>query len=240
MTSEQKLDYIEEYLRKYFDRFLLKDIVMIKDTNLEFTIPYVLLVSTGVDFLGGLSQGFCKIENGRKRGNSSDRFRAFIKEWFGRINSHYQIQGIPEIIYSSTRCGASHQSIYKKEVESASYIYPRDKHLHHMIDIYGEDRICIHALQLVDDFIEAQNLFREKYIKQNIDDVYTHLNDMLNESDADFPRLINDLKSKGLTFKAEDVIPHSPKVKSYDKATKKITNTDGDDVPPSAPPPGTN
>ena len=240
MNTQQKLDYIEKYLGKYFDRFLLKDIEMIKDANLEFTIPYVLLVSTGIDFLGGLSQGFYKIENGRKRGNSSDRFRAFIKEWFGRINPHYQIQGIPEIIYNPTRCGTSHQSIYKKEVESASYIYPRDKHLHHMIDIYGEDRIFIHALQLVDDFIEAQNLFRKEYIKQNIDDVYKHLSDMLNESDADFPRLINDLKSRGLTFKAEDVISHSPKVKSYDKATKKIINTDGDEVTPSAPPPGTN
>lgn len=238
MNTQQKLDFVKDYLGKYFEGFLLKDIEKIRGANLEFTIPYVLLVSTGIDFLGGLSQGFCKIENGRKRGNSSDRFKAFVKEWLGRINPNYQIQGIPEIIYNSTRCGASHQSIYKKEVESASYIYPQDKHLQHMTDLYGEDRIFIHALQLVDDFIKAQNLFREEYIKQNVDDVYTRLKDMLNESDKDFPRLINDLKSRGLTFKAEDVIPHSPRVKTYDRATKKIINTDGDEVTLSAPPLG--
>jgi len=239
INRQQKLDYIENYLKKYFDEFLLKDIKIIKNASLEFTIPYILLVSAGIDFLGGLSQGFYKIKNGRKQENSSERFRAFIREWLGRVNPNYKIQGIPELIYNSARCGASHQSIYKKEVESASYIYPQDKHLYYIIDLYGKDRIFIHALRLVDDFIKAQNLFREDYIKQNIDDVYTHLNDMLNESEKDFPRLINYLKSKGLTFRAEDIISHSPEVKTYDKTTKKIVNTDGEEVIFSTSPPGT-
>lgn len=240
MNAQQKLQNIEDYLTKYFDGFLLRDIEKIRNANLEFTIPYILLVSTGIDFLGGLCQGFCKIRNGRKQGNSSDRFEAFVKEWLGRINSYYQIQGISEIIYNSTRCGASHQSIYKREVESTSCLYPPDKHLYHMTDLWGEDRILIHVLQFVDDFMKAQSLFREEYIKQNVDVVFTHLNEILNESDKDFPRLINDLKSKGLTFKAGDFIPHSPRVGSYNKDTKKIINTDGEEVAPSSSPPGTN
>ena len=48
MNTQQKLDFIEDYLRKYFDGFLLKDIEMVRNVNLEFTIPYILLVSTGI------------------------------------------------------------------------------------------------------------------------------------------------------------------------------------------------
>jgi hypothetical protein len=238
MNIQQKLDFIEKYLSDYFDRFVLKDIEMIRKNKLEFTIPYVLLVSTGIDFLGGINQGFYIIRNGHKYGNSSVRFIDFVKEWFGRINSNYRIHGIPEIIYNSARCGVAHQSIYKREVESMYDLYPRDKHLNHMVDIHGQDRIFIHPLQLVDDFISAQDLFRKEYIKQNINDVYMHLDDMLNESDKNFPRLVNNLKTKGLTFRAEDIISHSPKVRTYNKNTKKIIGTDGEEVRPSAPPPG--
>ena len=233
MNTQQKLDCIEDYLRKYFDGFVLKDIEMIRDANLEFTIPYVLLVSTGIDFLGLLAKGFnC---------GSSVRSCYFIEEWMSRINALYKDKRVSKIIYISGRCGASHQAIYKKEVESTSWLYPQDKHLNHMVDVDGEDKVFVHALQLVDDFINAQHLFRQEYITSNIDSVYGNLRDMLEESTIDgFQDLINELKGRGLTFKAEDIIQHSPRIKSYDKSTKEIIDIDGNKVEPSKPPSGTN
>ena len=233
MNAQQKLDYIENYLSKYFDEFVLKDIELIRDANLEFTIPYVLLVSTGIDFLGSLVKGF--------HSGSCMRSCYFIEEWMGRENALYKDKRISKIIYISGRCGASHQSIYKKEVESTSQLYPQDKHLHHMVDVNGKDRILIHALQLVDDFIDAQRVFRQKYIVNNINNAYQNLQDMLEEPLFDgFQDLINELKGRGLTFKAEDIIQHSPRIKSYDKSTKEIIDIDGNKVEPSKLPPGTN
>lgn len=233
MNTQQKLDFIEDYLKRYFDGFLLKDIDMIRNANLEFTIPYVLLVSTGVDFLGLLAKGFGS--------ESGIRSCYFIEEWMGRKNALYKDKRISKIIYKSVRCGASHQSIYKREVESASWLYPQNKHLHHMVDVNGKDRIFIHVLQLVDDFVDAQRLFRQEYITNNADNVYENLKDMLEESAiAEFQDLINELKGKGLTFKAEEAIQSSPRVKSYDESTKEIIDANGNKVEPSAPPPGSN
>lgn len=232
MNTQQKLSYIENYLSKYFDAFVLKDIQMIRTAGLEFTIPYVLLVSTGIDFMGLLAKGFSSGSNARSC--------YFIEEWMGRINPLYGDKRISKIIYVSGRCGASHQAIYKREVESASWLYPQDKHLHHMVDVDGKDRIFIHALQLVDDFVQAQSSFRKEFIINHIDDVYQNLDDMLNESSVnEFQDLINEMKAKGLTFRAEDAISQSPRIKSYDSSTKKIVDTDGNEVEPSKPPPGT-
>ena len=231
MSTQQKLDYIENYLQKYFDGFVLKDIELIRRANLEFTIPYVLLVSTGIDFLGSLAKGF--------KNTSYEGSCYFIEEWMSRKNALYKDKRMSKIIYISGRCGASHQSIYKKEVESTSQLYPQDKHLYHMVDVNGKDRILIHALQFVDDFIDAQRLFRQEYIASNADNVYQNLEDMLEEPTIDgFQGLINELKGKGLTFKAEDTIQHSPRIKSYDKSTKEIIDISGNKVEPSKPPTG--
>jgi len=198
MNLQEKLTYIEDYLSTYFDEMLVKDIIMIKDKDLHFTLPYILLASAGVDFLGGLAKGF--------REKSGRRSCYFIKEWMGRVNELYGYEGMSEIIYNLIRCGSSHQGIYKKGVESSSEIYPRDKHLHLRSRPGGEDRIFIHALQFADDFIEAQKLYRKEYINQNIDTVHENLLAMLQEEKMKgFVGLVSYLRSKGLTFKDECV-----------------------------------
>lgn len=229
MNQQEKLIFIENYLKTYFDDMLLKDIKIIRDNNLEFTLPYILLVSAGIDFLGSLAKGF--------NSASSDRSRYFIKEWMGKINDLYNDERMNEIIYKSARCGSSHQAIYKKEIESSSWLYPRDKHLYHMVDKNGKDRVFIHALQFVDDFFCAQNLFRQLYIKFNYNSVHENLVDMIQEKKmSEFSILIEDLKSRGLTFDADKFIQNNPRVKDYNKETLRIKSINGDECIPSVAP----
>ena len=51
MDKTEKLDFIEKYLKDYFDEMLIEDIRKIEAKGLHFTFPYILLVSTGIDFL---------------------------------------------------------------------------------------------------------------------------------------------------------------------------------------------
>lgn len=230
MDQENKLAYVENYLKKYFDEMFINDIKMIKNKDLQFTFPYILLVSSGIDFLGGLEKGF-------KGENVGNRFRGFIENWMVKINKLYGDKRISEIIYNPARCGSSHQAIYKKEIESSSWLYPKDKHLHHMVDLEGKDRIFLHALQFVEDFLEAQDLFRKQYISKNIHNVYKNLFDMLQEPEiSGFSDLIKYLKSKGKTFEAEKAIQKNPKIKEYNKKTVRIKSINESECIPSAAP----
>lgn len=49
MKIQEKRIYVEDYLKKYFDEWIIKDINMMKKKNLRFTLPYILLVSAGID-----------------------------------------------------------------------------------------------------------------------------------------------------------------------------------------------
>ncbi|MBU1104561.1 hypothetical protein KJ664_01520 [Patescibacteria group bacterium] len=56
MNAEEKLDCIESYLQKYFNEMLVEDIEKMmkkskEDECFKFTIPYILLVSAGINFL---------------------------------------------------------------------------------------------------------------------------------------------------------------------------------------------
>ena len=84
----------------------------------------------------------------------------------GKINDLYRYDGMSKIIYSSVRCGSSHQAMYKKEIESSSWLYPSEKHLNHMVDLKGTDRIHLHALQFCDDF-ESSSCCDLKFGKWN-------------------------------------------------------------------------
>jgi hypothetical protein len=140
-TQENKLIDIKEYLKKYFDDWLIRDIEiivkMIKDNNEKFTLPPILLVNSGINFLGGLECGF--------NSNSGCRSRKFIEDWMGRVNSLYRVEGMSECIYSSIRCSSSHQATYKKGVVISSK-NNRKNHLHVNIRSGLKDRIFIHAL----------------------------------------------------------------------------------------------
>ena len=233
MNTGEKLTYLENYLTSYFDEMLIADIEKIMSSNLHFTFPYVLLVSTGIDFLGGLTEGF-------RDNNSQLRSRRFTEVWMGRINSLYSNQYISEVIYKSVRCGSVHQAMYKKGIESSSRLYPRDKHLHHMTNFKGKDRIFIHALQLADDFIQAQLLYRNEYMPTHADVIYDNLEAALKTDPIPgFDDAISYLKGLGLTFDAQDEARRNPEVKEFDPETERvifkndITTTTSFSSPPS-------
>lgn len=221
MNTTEKLSYVEKYLITYFDEMLIEDIRKIVNKQLHFTFPYILLVSTGIDFLGGLTEGFLN--------NSRERSCNFIEAWMGKINILYADKKISEVIYKSVRCGSSHQAMYKKGVESSSRLYPPNKHLNHMVSFKGRDRIFIHALQFANDFIDAQKLYRVQFIKANPDSVYDNLIDMIRKDPIEgFDELIEDLKQKGLTFDAQEAARTNPEVKSFDPETGRIVYSNDD------------
>ncbi|MEA2020766.1 MAG: hypothetical protein U9M98_03600 [Patescibacteria group bacterium] len=207
MCKQEKLIYIENYLKTYFDEMILEDLKKMRGSDLCFTIPYILLVSAGIDFLGGLEKGFYKInKRGEKIGNSSERSRSFIKNWMGRVNTLYGEQWVAKVIYGAVRCGAVHQAIFKKGVEAYSGVDFQDKHLYVRINPTSKERVFIHALQFADDFIKAQKIFREEYIKKDIDDVHRRLAELLKGEMANLPDLIESLKKKGFVF-SDEVVP---------------------------------
>lgn len=198
---------VREYFRKYFEEMLLKDIRMLIDNPQPFTIPYIALVCMAIDFLGGLEHGFTS-ENGRP--NSGPRSRAFIKNWLVRANEIYACEGMPGFIYDSVRNGVIHQAIFKEEAES--YSGAEDvlgKNLYVRKDPRGKERIFIHPIQFVNDFIEAQKIFREEYLKEeNFVAVYRNLQKLKNNTKGGYSELIGRLKEKGYEF--EDILSPSP------------------------------
>ena len=201
--KSKKSKYIKDYLKIYFDEWLIIDIEnivkMIKVNNEKFTLPPILLVSAGIDFLGGLECGFSS--------NSGCRSRKFIKDWMGRFNNLYIVKGMSECIYSSVRCGSSHQATYKKGVVISSK-NNRKNHLHVNTSSELGDRIFIHALQFSEDFIKAQRIFRDEYISKNIDKVYRNLKEMVGKpKKEDLNDLIKYLKSNNLKFGNDIICP---------------------------------
>ena len=186
----RKLDFVNKHLDEYFHKWLIADIKVLLEKELRFTLPYILLVSAGIDFLGGLTDGF-------KHNNSSTRSNNFIKVWMGKVNPLYRVDGMSELLYNNVRCGASHQAIYKKDV-ACSYDIPVSKHLHLKVTPGYEDRVIIQVLQYAKDFMKAQELYIREYISKNIDRVYKNLSAILNE---DKHYLIKYLKDNNLTFK---------------------------------------
>lgn len=190
----KKLGYINKYLKKYFDDWLIKDILLMQKKELKFTLPYILLVSAGIDFLGGLTDGF--------KSSPSKRSKNFIKVWMGKINPSYEIDGMSELLYCNVRCGASHQAIYKRNVTCScdQYVYPLDKHLHLDSRFGYEGRVIIQVFQFIEDFIEAQGLYKKEYINKHVESVYENLKVMLNEENKHTKNVIKNLKDKNLTF----------------------------------------
>lgn len=191
----KKLDYINKYLKEYFDDWLINDILLMQKKELKFTLPYILLVSAGIDFLGGLTDGF-------KRDNSKARSIKFIKVWMGKVNPSYELDGMGELLYNNVRCGASHQAIYKRNIACSCNpcVYPLDKHLYLDYGFGYEDRVIIQVFQFIEDFIKAQGFYKKEYINKHVESVYENLKDMLNEENKHTENVIKNLKNKNLTF----------------------------------------
>ena len=191
--EDNELNKINNYLKDYFEGWLREDITKIKNCNLRFTLPYILLISAGIDFLGGLMCGFrCK---------SPKRSAKFIKRWMGEVNSIYREEYMAEFIYDNVRNGASHFAMYKKYVSCSSNpnIYPPEKHLHVHIRDNNDDRIIIQVFQFIDDFIKSYNIFKEDYIKVHYKYVYNNLKYMIKD-DKNAENLIENLKQKNKKF----------------------------------------
>ena len=203
--SENVLRKLNIYFEKYIDGMLIKDILLLKERNdeLKFSYPYILLVCSCIDVFGGIEKGFTK-PNGA--GNSEERFTWFITEWMGQVNPLYKEGILAYLIYDSWRCGVTHQATLKKGFETSSYMYPRNKHLHYISD---NERIFVHSLQLADDLIEAQKLYRN-FINDNvtntvyINSLYNHLINMIGENKLKknqyFDQFIKLLKKNHLVF----------------------------------------
>jgi hypothetical protein len=188
LELSEKKEKIEYYLKSYFDDWLINDlkiiIEIIEKGNKEFTLPPILLISSGIDFLGGLQFGFLK-------NNSAKRSRNFIKLWMKRINSKYAINNLNKFIYDIIRCGSFHQAIYKKGVQISSDKFTKHHHLN-LIDPSND--IFINTIQFANDFIEAQKLFREEHIKDNIETVYNNLISVYKTNN--YPDLRTSLRTK--------------------------------------------
>lgn len=171
MEIEEKKQYIKTYLKNYFYRWLIKDIKIIlrimEDEKIEFTLPIVLLVCSGIDFSGGLMCGF-------KSDNVGSRSKLYIKEWMGRINNLYADEDISEVIYNLVRCGSVHQAMYKKGVEIIS-----DSSIDIHLCLSKSGNILVNTFQFANDFIKAHRCFRKEYINNNIEDVFQNLHSMV-------------------------------------------------------------
>ena len=244
------LQKLNDYFSKYIDRMLIRDIEVMKIRNdeLRFSYPYILLVCSCIDFFGGIEKGFSKPDG---QGNSRERFQWFITEWMAKVNPLYKEDGLASLIYDSWRCGLVHQATLKRGFEACSYRYcdymERDKHLHLIKDEEGRNkRILIHALQFTDDFIEAQRMYRQ-YINDHCANIsyLTSLNhhrlDMIreykHETEQSFNQFINLLERRGLVFVSLETIAGS-KVSSTSTVTtttpsvSTITQLPSDDEEP--------
>ena len=191
----KKIDDINKYLKKYFDDWLINDLQLMQKKKLKFTLPYILLVSAGIDFLGGLTDGF-------KRDNSKARSIKFIKVWMGKVNPSYILDGMGELLYNNVRNGASHYAIYKKNVTCSCdpCVYPLKKHLYLDSRFGYDDRVIIQVFKFIEDFIEAQRLYKKEYINKHVESVHENLKAMLNEKNKHTKNVIKKLKDKNLTF----------------------------------------
>ena len=237
-VSNGNLEKLNNYFEKYIDGMIIKDIELIKAKNNEFkfSYPYILLVCSVIDLLGGIEKDFSQ----HGRSNSKERFIWFITEWMGEINNLYKEQSLAYLIYESWRCGVVHQATLKKGFETSSYLYRRDKHLHYIED---KDKIFVHSLQFADDFIKAQKMYRE-YINDNvtntgyIDLLYGHLLNMMEEykdkKKQNFDEFTEILKSRNLVFNSSDtglvkIASSSVPKESTSPSEQMITRLPGED-----------
>ena len=218
------LQKLYNYFDKYIDRMIIKDIELLEARNneLKFSYPYILLVCSCIDLLGGIEKDFSK-PNGE--GNSEERFTWFITEWMSKVNPLYKEKSLAYLIYDSWRCGMVHQASLKKGFETSSYMYLQDKHLHYIED---NERIFIHSLQFADDLIEAQKLYRKHINNKATDTVYvnslhSHLSKMIDENNT--KKKLNFDQFVGLLKKNHKVFNSTDKISSTTTSTYVVTSS---------------
>lgn len=199
IDNEEKLKSINNYLNNYFDKWLFNDIDLMERHELKFTLPYILLIFSGIDFLSILKFGITKATN--KESNPSVRSKHFITSYMYEAtkNETYKDEDIARFLYEHVRNGAVHYSMYKDSVSCSSdlVVYPKEAHLHIDPGDNNKDFIIIQIQKFIEDFKLAYEYFKINYIEKNIDDVFNKLNEMLGDKKNYDINAINFLKSKG-------------------------------------------
>lgn len=224
--SNDNLQKLNTFFDKYIDQMSIRDIELLKVRNdeLKFSYPYILLTSSLIDLFGGIEKGF---KNSKGHSNSKERFVWFIREWMGRINNLYKEKSLAYLIYDSWRCGVSHQATLKRGFETSSWMYPKEKHLHYIED---KRRIFVHSIQFADDLITAQKLYRE-YINYSvtntdyIDFLYQHLVDMIGDVNQErienFNQLVQLLRNNNLVFNSSSSVSTT----TFSTSTSEISSS---------------
>lgn len=221
---------LEEFFGRLIDSYIVNDILKLIQVNEmhQTSYPYLALAFSGIDFFGGLKNGF-------KRNNSRERSCWFIKEWMGKTNTLYSNEHLIRLIYNSCRNGIFHNAVLKNTFTVSSFLYPKSQHLHLIVE---KGLIFFHSIQFAEDFLEAQKKYR-KHISSSKDSkdikrLYENLSEMvqenLNQNHTDMMELIRELKLNKQTMN-QKIQP----VKD-NTVTNSFVTTETDDITWTKPP----
>lgn len=227
MKIDIAVNFLNQYLSTHIDEYLVNDIEDLKNKNVQTTYPYLLLTFSGIDFFGSLEYGFNE--------KVGIRFKKFIKEWMKNIKVIYADEAIAEIIYDNLRNGLVHNAVLLHGLGTSTYGFSNQEHL-----FYHEkkDIILIHPVELANDFINTQKLYRDHLFQKSAEEIIntaTNLNEYVklkkNHLRSAHEAAVKTLKNKGLTHHSFTTTTTSH---SSTKSTSSITYTPPpDEIDPS-------
>ena len=218
MGNNSNVEDIEIFCKRFIDSYVVADIRKLIEINEmhKTSYPYLALAFSGVDFFGALEKGI--------NAPTGERFRWFIKEWMGKVKPLYSNDYLTRLIYNSCRNGIFHNAILKNSFNVSSYLYPKTKHLHLLMD---SGLIFFHSIQFAEDFLEAQNHYRTHILRSNdteeIRRLSSNLSEMveknLSENVTDTQQLIRELKLK------DHIVKEKMQPVNYNTNTTSSTTT---------------
>ncbi|MCI0449239.1 MAG: hypothetical protein L0Y79_05540 [Chlorobi bacterium] len=148
MTKEEKIKLSLNWAIQTLKDILRELIEKLENT----TYPIITTICSGIDFMGGLMDGF-------HRENSKSRTINYITKYMGKVNPIYLNTDFAIYFYKYVRNYLIHQingSVWHGINEAHEY------HLKRILDD-DSDMLFIHASLLKDEFIEALDYFCEDY-----------------------------------------------------------------------------
>ncbi len=132
-------------------RMLLDDVCVMTDKLLPWTTtPIILMVCSGIDFLGGLLEGF--------NSSSSARFKKFLKKYMARVNSEYGDADLADYMYKHVRSKVTHEYF-------ASRLFHEHNNAttHHLsiLNMNGREILFLHPVCFKEEFVSAVDLLTE-------------------------------------------------------------------------------
>jgi hypothetical protein len=154
------LEQLKEYIEKVLG-YIVGDIDHLIQSKVTVSFPYLFLCFAGIDFLGGIEQGF-------ERGISRKRSALFISIWMSKINPRYKTSAIDDTkgqasyLYNFARSGLIHMACVQRSVIVETDPSWEQYHLSFSTD--GGSKVFVHPLLFADEFKKAKQLF--------LDDLY--------------------------------------------------------------------